>query len=121
MQQRPDGMLELPLPFMLEEQEFAYNKSVALNRTRSTLENLRRKYPEVFQSSIEKFNRNIQTNNPRFIQTANEKNTNPKDRTYWIPIFSVWQKEKARLVFDAAAKTLGKYQNRPSSPTYTQA
>ena len=26
---------------------------------------------------------------------------------YWIPLFSVWQKNKARIVFDAAAQTDG--------------
>jgi hypothetical protein len=111
VQQRQDGMLQFPLPFTVEGQAFAYNKSVARNRTKCTLDNMRRKHSEVFQSSIDKFNKNIQTANPRFVQTANESNTNPKGCAYWIPIFSVWQKQKARLVFNAAAKTEGKCLN----------
>ena len=61
VRQRQDGMLEFPLPFRSESPEFEYNRAVALNRTRSTLDNMKKKHPKVFQSSLEKFQKNIET------------------------------------------------------------
>ena len=104
-------MLEFPLPFRSESPEFEYNRAVALNRTKSTLDNMKKKHPKVFQSSLEKFQKNIETDSPRFFRVPHESNRNPNGCAYWIPLFSVWQKQKARIVFDAAAKTGGRCLN----------
>ena len=69
---------------------------------------MRVKHPEVFQSSLEKFSKNLQGPNPRFVPVPAAQRTQQHGVAYWIPIFSVWQKGKARLVFDSVAK----YQDR---------
>ena len=66
---------------------------------------MRKKEPEFFQSNLEKFAQNIDREYPRFEPVpANHKF--PKDGfAYWIPLFSVKQKGKARIVFDSAVKS----------------
>ena len=105
VRQRPDKMIEFPLPFRKSNPVFPYNRKVALARTRSTLENMRRKHPEIFQSSLDKFAKNLDLLYPRFVPVPNEYRHNTNGQAYWIPLFSVWQKGKARIVFDSAAKT----------------
>ena len=107
VQHRPDGMLEFPLPFKENRQQFPNNSSVAFCRTKSTLQNMKKKHPEVFRSTLEKFDKNLQADPPRFIPVPPEDRNPLPGEAYWLPIFSVWQKGKARVVFDAAAKMDG--------------
>ena len=103
---REDGMLEFALPFADESDPvFAATKVVARSRTRHTLDDLRRKNPIMFQSSLAKFAKNVQVENPRFIPVSprDRKRADGDGKVYWIPLFSVWQKDKARIVFDAKA------------------
>ena len=67
VRQRNDGMIEFPLPFNTPGPTFPYNRPVALARTRATLENKRKKHPDVFQSSIDKFAKNLNVHYPRFV------------------------------------------------------
>ena len=98
-------MLEFPLPFRDGPVNFPNNRNTAYSRTKNTFNMMRRKHPEMFISSVDKFAKNLFTNPPRFIPVpANLKHPQP-GQAYWLPIFSVWQKKKARLVFDSAAKT----------------
>ena len=102
---RPDGMIEIPLPFKEEGPHFVKNRNMAFKRTSSTLSNLRQKDPEMWQSSIVKFAKNLKTSTQRF-EEVTKKNAYPSmDKAYWIPLFSVWQKGKSRIVFDARAPT----------------
>ena len=65
---REDGMLEFSLPFADESDPvFAATKGVARSRTRHTLDDLRRKNPIMFQSSLDKFAKNEKVENPRLI------------------------------------------------------
>ena len=98
---RQDGMIEVPLPFKTDHPQFAWNRGVALSRTRSTLQNLRRKNPEMHASSLKKFSKNVDLPYPRFIPTPPQLQKPQDGYAYWIPLFSVWQKERARIVFDA--------------------
>ena len=103
---REDGMLEFALPFADESDPvFATTKGVARSRTQHTLDDLRRKNPIMFQSSLAKFAKNVQVENPRFIPVSpkDRKRADGDGKVYWIPLFSVWQKDKARIVFDAKA------------------
>ena len=105
--QREDGMIEIPLPFKFEKPCFPYNRGKALQRTKTTLENLRRQNPKMFQSSLDKFQKNLETSTPRFVPVPPELRKPQHGRAYWISLFTVWQKEKARIVFDAKAPTDG--------------
>ena len=40
-----------------------------------------------------------------------ESNACHQKNKYWIPLFSVWQKRKARIVFDSKAPTKGRSLN----------
>ena len=107
IRQRADGMIEVPLPFKTDQPTFVWNKGVARSRTETTLKSLRRKNPEMHASSLNKFSKNVDLPYPRFIPTPPHLQK-PKDGyAYWIPLFSVWQKEKARIVFDARASPQG--------------
>ena len=103
--QRPDGMIEIPLPFKSDEAKFVSNRNMAFQRTRSTLVNLRKSNPEMLRSSLDKFDKNLKTSTPRFVQVSRKDSQAHTRRAYWIPLFSVWQKEKSRIVFDAKAPT----------------
>ena len=105
VRQRHDRMLEFPLPFKTTRPNFPCNRSVALSRTKTTLENMRKRHPTIFKSSIEKFSKNLDLEHPRFTPVPHQHRYNTDGNAYWIPIFLVWQKGKARLVFDAAART----------------
>ena len=59
VRQRLDGMIEFPLPFKQPNPTFPYNRKVAFERTKNTLNNMRKKHPEVFQSSLDKFSKNM--------------------------------------------------------------
>ena len=107
IRQRDDGMIEIPLPFKVERPSFPYNRGKALQRTKTTLENLKRQNPIVFQSSLDKFQKNLETSTPRFIPVPQKLREPQHGRAYWISLFAVWQKEKARIVFDAKAPTDG--------------
>ena len=61
----------------------------------------------MFKSSLEKFPKNLQGSCPQFVPVPYKDRENHNGRAYWIPLFSVWQKNKARIVSDAAAKTQG--------------
>ena len=50
--QRPDGMIELPLPFKEANPKFSTNRLMALKRTQNTLQNMRKREPEFFQSNL---------------------------------------------------------------------
>ena len=69
---RPDGMLEFPLPFIENRQQFPNNSRVAFCRTTSTLQNMQKKHPEVFRSTLEKFDKNLQADPPRFVPRSEE-------------------------------------------------
>ena len=103
IRQRQDGMIEVPLPFKTDQPQFAKNRGIALQRTKSTLQNLRKKNPEMHASSLNKFSKNVDLPFPRFIPTPPQLWKPQEGYAYWIPLFSVWQKEKARIVFDARA------------------
>ena len=107
IQHRPDGMIEVPLPFKTGQPTFSWNRGVALSRTESTLRNLRRTNPEMHASSLKKFSKNVDLPFPRFIPTPPHLKRPQDGCAYWIPLFSVWQKEKARIVFDARASPQG--------------
>ena len=107
IRQREDGMIEIPLPFRVEKPCFPYNRGKALQRTKTTLENLRRQNPKIFQSSLDKFQKNLETSTPRFVPVPPELRKHQHGRAYWISLFTVWQKEKARIVIDAKAATDG--------------
>ena len=80
--QREDGMIEIPLPFKFEKPCFPYNRGKALQRTKITLENLRRQNPKMFQSSLDKFQKNLETSTPRFVPVPPElKNNNMEEPT----------------------------------------
>ena len=83
------------------------NRKLALTRTTNTLETMRRKQPEFFQKSIEKFAKNIDREHPRFEPVPHALRYNQNGQAYWITLFAVKQKDKARIVFDSAAKTDG--------------
>ena len=103
--QRSDGMIELPLPFIEDNPTFPYNRTVALQRTKMELEKLRKRRPKEFQSALDKFAKNINMKQPRFVPVPFNQRHNTNGYAYWIPLFSVWQKEKSRIVFDSAAQT----------------
>ena len=60
---------------------------------------------DVFRSSLDKFAKNLNLENPRFVPVPKKFRHKYNGKEYWIPLFSVWQKGKARIVFDSAAKT----------------
>ena len=64
---RKDGMIEIPLPFKTDNPEFAKNRNIAQKRTETTLRNLRKKNPEMHESSLKKFSKNVDLPFPRFI------------------------------------------------------
>ena len=66
---RPDGMIEIPLPFKTDQPKFDWNRKVALERTRATLRNLRTNNPEMHASSLKKFSKNVDLPFTRFIPT----------------------------------------------------
>ena len=100
---RPDNMIELPLPFTETRPTFAFNRTLAKKRTTNTLETMRKKEPEFFQKCIEKFAKNSDKEHPRFEHVPYAQKYNADGQAYWIPLFSVKQKGKARIVFDSAA------------------
>ena len=104
---RKDGMIEIPLPFKTDNPKFAKNRNIAQKRTETTLRNLRKKNPEMHESSLKKFSKNVDLPFPRFIPTPNRLQFPQDGCAYWIPLFSVWQKEKARILFDARASPTG--------------
>ena len=100
---RQDGMIEVPLPFKTERPQFRKSRTVALKRTEATLRKLKRTNPAMPESSLKKFSKNVDLPFPRFIPTPKDLQWPQDGYAYWIPLFSVWQKEKARIVFDARA------------------
>ena len=79
---RPDGMIEVPLPFKTERPQFKKNRTVALKRTEATLRKLKRTNPAMHESSLKKFSKNVDLPFPRFIPTPQE----PAMATRWICI-----------------------------------
>ena len=57
----------------------------------------------MFQSSLDKFAINLAHDQPRFVPVPNNLLADMRGRAYWIPLFSVKSKGKARIVFDARA------------------
>ena len=98
-------MIEIPLPFKEKDPVVTCNRSTARNRTITTLNSLKRKNPTMWQSSLDKFAKNLNCATPRFVPLPRHLRGDQQGRAYWIPLFSVWQKEKARIVFDAKAPT----------------
>ena len=104
--QRHDCMIELPLTFTQSSPTFSYNRTVAFQRTKSTLQQLQKKRPEQFQSALDKFSKkNINLDHPRFIPVPPHERNYNQGPAYWTPLFYVWKKGKSRIVFDSAAKT----------------
>ena len=95
VRQRKDRMIELPLPFKDLRPNFPFNRSLAYKRTKQTLERMKVKNPDVFQSSLDKFAKNLNLENPRFVPVPKKFRHKYNGKEYWIPLFSVWQKEKA--------------------------
>ena len=79
---------------------------MAYKRTKETL-NKMRKDPVVFKSSLDKFAKHVDKDYPRFVPVPRHMQHNKDGLAYWIPLFSVWQKGKARIVFDSRASTDG--------------
>ena len=102
---RPDNMIELPLPFTEYNPKFPVNRRVAMPRTANTLKTMQKKQPEFFQKSLEKFAKNVDRQCPRFEPVPPNYKYREDGHAYWIPLFSVKQKGKARIVFDSAART----------------
>ena len=100
-------MIELPLPFTETRPTFTFNRTLAKKRTTNTWETMRKKEPEFFQKCIDKFAKNSDKEHPRFEHVPYAQKYNADGQAYWIPLFSVKQKGKARIVFDSAAKTDG--------------
>ena len=69
---RQDGMIEVPLPFKTERPQFRKNRTVALKRTEATLRQLKRTNPEMHESSLKKFRKNVDLPFPRFIPTPRD-------------------------------------------------
>ena len=107
VRQRKDGRIQLPLPFKQPNPSFTNNRAAALRRTKSTLMSMKQKYPEVLKSSLDKFAKNLIGPNPQFAPVPSRHRYITTGKAYWIPLFSVWQKGKARIVFDAKAQTNG--------------
>ena len=103
---RPDNMIQFPLPFKEAEPLFPNNRMIALKRTESALQTLRKK-PEFFQKTLDKFSLNVNREVPRFEQVPPKHRFAKDGHAYYIPQFSVEQKGKARIVFDSAAKKEG--------------
>ena len=64
---------------------------------------MRQNNPDVFRSSLDKFSKNVDLQHPRFVPTPHRLRDPSHQQAYWIPLFSVVQKGKARIVFDARA------------------
>ena len=58
---------------------------------------LQKQRPEEFQSALDKFAKNINIKHPRFIPVPHCRLYDTKGYTYWIPLFSVWQKRNLAL------------------------
>ena len=99
-------MIQFPLPFKEAEPTFPNNRMIALKRTESALQTLRKK-PEFFQKTLDKFSLNVNREVPRFEQVPPKHRFAKDGHAYYIPQFSVEQKGKARIVFDSAAKKEG--------------
>ena len=106
IRQRGDRMIEIPLPLKETSPAFPNRRGMAYKRTKETL-NKMRKNPVVFKSSLDKFATNIDKDYPRFVPVPRHMQHNKDGLAYWIPLFSVWQKGKARIVFDSRASTKG--------------
>ena len=104
---RPDKMIQLPLPFKEARPTFPFNRKVALSRTENNLRRMRKKEPEFFRKTLEKFAQNVDRKFPRFEPVPRDQQFSKTGHAYWIPQFSVKQKGKARIVYDSAAKTDG--------------
>ena len=91
---RPDNMIELPLPFKEANPKFPFNRKVALERTKNTLNRMRKREPEFFKKTLEKFAQNVDRRYPRFEPIPNAQKFNSEGHAYWIPQFSVKQKAK---------------------------
>ena len=100
-------MIELPLPFAEYNPKFPFNRKVAMSRTANTLKTMQKKQPEFFQKNLEKFAKNVDRQCPRFEPVPPNNKYSKDGYAYWIPLFSVKQKGKARIVFDSAARTEG--------------
>ena len=68
---------------------------------------MRKKDPEIFQKTLEKFAQNINREYPRFEPVPPTQRFNNDGHAYWIPQFVVPRKGKARIVYDSAARTKG--------------
>ena len=99
----PTTSLFLPYQKFYTCAPLVYNHRLALKRTESTLKSLKKRKKE-FDSALEKFSKNISIQHPRFIPVPTHEQQNTQGQAYWIPLFSVWQKGKSRIVFDSAAK-----------------
>ena len=102
-----NGMIQLPLPFRQPNPTFTNNQAMARQRTTKTLINMKKKHPQVFESSLKKFPINLDPKDPQYVPVPHQYQYNHDGHANWISLFSVWQKQKARIVFDAAAKTQG--------------
>jgi len=104
VRQRPDAMLEFPLPFKGQEPVFTCNENYARNRTKNMAQKLK-KDPVRLASTLDKFSKNFDTKDPVFVRVPGKHKgkRNHQGRAYWIPLFTVWQKGKSRIVFDSAA------------------
>ena len=85
---RPDQLIEFPLPFKSDKPTFSFNRGIALSRTKNALNSLRKKNPEMFQSSIDKFAKNINVATPRFLQVPKDKRQFGEGHAYYIPLIA---------------------------------
>ena len=99
-----EGNITLPLPMKNEDTNFPDNKQAILNRTRNTLNRLKRDADKL-QKSLNAMNEHLDLKHVERVPKG-DKTKNSKD-VWYIPIFPISKKEKARLVFDSSATFQG--------------
>ena len=101
-----EGSVEAPVPLKCED-DLPFNRTAVFHRTKSTLQRLRSRESDLSDcmASMEK------SLKLGFVEKVPvwDVNAYPRGRSWWLPIFSVYQplKNKNRLVYDAAAKYYG--------------
>ena len=99
-----EGNITLPLPLKKEDQKFPDNKQAILNRTRNTLNRVKRDGQKL-QKCLAAMQQHIDANHVEIVPATELKE--PQEEVWYLPIFPVPQKEKARLVFDSSAEFQG--------------
>ena len=100
--------IEIPLPFKDKSSvHFPDNRGLAYNRTKNNIDQLNTKDLEPLRLATEKMAQSISEYPPKFVPVPQWAKYPPPGKAYGIPIMIIPSKGKVRLVFDAAARTLG--------------